>query len=235
MSLLRVLRSAAPARAFSTSALAAEAKVAVRATHSTDHVAPADVVAGKAPGPVTVHESARDIAADQVSDAPAELRHRAVRIFKPTKNTMQSAKGKTKVWRIDWDVLQGAGRWTNPLMGWASSADYMQGTTLAFRTRQDAIRFVSSCRKRRGIGVGVVVGVWMAMGTLRSRRKSLAFTSAYARCPCALDAVPRTQRARNVDGSIGYRSLLSRLDFVIRQLSSFRLRWLTRLPHQISN
>lgn len=54
---------------------------------------------------------------------------------------MQSAKGKTKVWRIDWDVLQGAGRWENPLMGWASSADYMQGTTLAFRTREDACRF----------------------------------------------------------------------------------------------
>lgn len=64
-----------------------------------------------------------------------------VRIFKPTKNTMQSAKGKTKVWRIDWDVLQGSGRWENPLMGWASSADYMQGTTLAFRTREDACRF----------------------------------------------------------------------------------------------
>lgn len=54
---------------------------------------------------------------------------------------MQSAKGKTKVWRIDWDVLQGSGRWENPLMGWASSADYMQGTTLAFRTREDACRF----------------------------------------------------------------------------------------------
>lgn len=64
-----------------------------------------------------------------------------VRIYKPTKNTMQSAKGKTKVWRIDWDVLQGSGRWENPLMGWASSADYMQGTTLAFRTREDAERF----------------------------------------------------------------------------------------------
>lgn len=121
----------------------------VRERFSTDHVPPADVVAGRAPGPVTVHETAREVEVDVVSDAPAELRHRQVRIFKPSKNTMQSAKGKTKVWRIDWDVLQGAGRWENPLMGWASSADYMQGTTLAFRTREDAVRFVSCAEGRK--------------------------------------------------------------------------------------
>ena len=56
---------------------------------------------------------------------------------------MQSAKGKTKRWLIDWDVLQGAGRWENPLMGWASSADYMQGTQLAFPSKEEAIAFVS--------------------------------------------------------------------------------------------
>ena len=55
---------------------------------------------------------------------------------------MQSAKGKTKKWVLDWDVLQGAGRWENPLMGWASSADYMQGTTMAFRSKEDAVAFV---------------------------------------------------------------------------------------------
>ena len=55
---------------------------------------------------------------------------------------MQSAKGKTKKWVLDWDTLQGAGRWENPLMGWASSADYMQGTTMAFRSKEDAVAFV---------------------------------------------------------------------------------------------
>lgn len=34
---------------------------------------------------------------------------------------MQSGSGKSERWRIDWDILQGAGRWENPLMGWASS------------------------------------------------------------------------------------------------------------------
>lgn len=51
----------------------------------------------------------------------AELRHRSVRIYQPTRNTMQSGGSKGERWRIDWDILQGAGRWENPLMGWASS------------------------------------------------------------------------------------------------------------------
>ena len=74
----------------------------------------------------------------------AELRFRPVRIYKPTKTTMQSAKGKTKRWLIDWDTLQGAGRWENPLMGWASSADYMQGTQMAFPSKEEAVAFVSA-------------------------------------------------------------------------------------------
>jgi len=70
--------------------------------------------------------------------------HRQVRIYQPTKSTMQSAKGKTKRWYLDWDVLQGAGRWENPLMGWASSADYMQGTQMIFKTKEAAVAFVSA-------------------------------------------------------------------------------------------
>ncbi|CAE6469034.1 unnamed protein product [Rhizoctonia solani] len=81
------------------------------------------------------------VTADVVSGAPTELRHRAVRIFKPTRNTMQSGGAKSDVWRIDWDILQGAGRWENPLIGWASSADYMQGTRINFKTKEDAIHF----------------------------------------------------------------------------------------------
>ncbi|OSD02407.1 hypothetical protein PYCCODRAFT_1435407 [Trametes coccinea BRFM310] len=81
------------------------------------------------------------VAADIVSGAPKELRHRVVRIFQPTRSTTQSGSGKSHRWRIDWDTLPGAGRWENPLMGWASSADYMQGTRLSFRTKEDAIHF----------------------------------------------------------------------------------------------
>ncbi|GBE85038.1 NADH-ubiquinone oxidoreductase 21kDa subunit [Sparassis latifolia] len=81
------------------------------------------------------------VTADIISGAPGELRHRAVRIFQPTRSTTQSGSGKSHRWRIDWDVLQGAGRWENPLMGWASSADYMQGTRISFRSKEDAIHF----------------------------------------------------------------------------------------------
>jgi NADH dehydrogenase (ubiquinone) Fe-S protein 4 len=42
---------------------------------------------------------------------------------------------------MDWDVLGKGHRWENPLMGWQSSADFMQGTHLNFKTRDDAIRF----------------------------------------------------------------------------------------------
>lgn len=49
------------------------------------------------------------------------LHARTVRIYKPTKNTMQSGHFGYNQWKIDWDVLQGSGRWENDLMGWGSS------------------------------------------------------------------------------------------------------------------
>ncbi|KIP05153.1 hypothetical protein PHLGIDRAFT_74649 [Phlebiopsis gigantea 11061_1 CR5-6] len=100
---------------------------------SIDRRQPADVVPG-----APVQEI---IPAEAISGAPVELRHRAVRIFQPTRSTTQSGSGKSHRWRIDWDILQGGGRWENSLMGWASSADYMQGTRLSFRTQEDAIHF----------------------------------------------------------------------------------------------
>ncbi len=42
---------------------------------------------------------------------------------------------------MDWDILSKGHRWENPLMGWQSSADFMQGTHLNFKSKEDAIRF----------------------------------------------------------------------------------------------
>lgn len=42
---------------------------------------------------------------------------------------------------MDWDPLPKGGRWENPLMGWASSADFMQGTNVKFKSKEDAIAF----------------------------------------------------------------------------------------------
>jgi len=73
---------------------------------------------------------------------------------------MQSGGARGEQWRIDFDILQGGGRWENQLMGWASSyvrlapshlsvvadwvtyrADYNQSLRMDFRTKEDAIHF----------------------------------------------------------------------------------------------
>lgn len=42
---------------------------------------------------------------------------------------------------MDWDILPKGHRWENPLMGWQSSGDMMQGTRIFFDSKEDAIRF----------------------------------------------------------------------------------------------
>ena len=42
---------------------------------------------------------------------------RRVRIFRPTKNAMQSGNVNTKLWKIEFDNRE---RWENPTMGWGS-------------------------------------------------------------------------------------------------------------------
>ncbi|PFH54094.1 hypothetical protein AMATHDRAFT_186907 [Amanita thiersii Skay4041] len=109
---------------------------------STGPSTPVEKPAVKDASDIVTPEAPRDVlVADVISGAPSELRHRPVRIYQPSRNTMQSGSGKSERWRIDFDILQGGGRWENPLMGWASSADYMQGTRISFRSKEDAIHF----------------------------------------------------------------------------------------------
>ena len=81
------------------------------------------------------------IPVDPINGFPEDIHKRIVRIYKPAKTNMQSGIQGTKLWRLDWDTLEKDNRWTNPLMGWASSGDYMQGTALKFASAEDAIRF----------------------------------------------------------------------------------------------
>ncbi|KAE8252012.1 hypothetical protein A4X03_0g6273 [Tilletia caries] len=83
--------------------------------------------------------------ADITSDAPPALHNRPVRIYKPAKTSNSSGKAGTAFWKVDFDILQGSARWENPLMGWASSGDYMQGVGMQFRSREDAVHF---CEKQ---------------------------------------------------------------------------------------
>jgi NADH dehydrogenase (ubiquinone) Fe-S protein 4 len=102
------------------------------------------------------------VAAAVLSGAPTDLQARTVRyvyrqfqvifqssgltmhttrIYRPSKPATQSGTWHSHHWRMDWDRLQKGHRWENPLMGWQSSADAMQGTHLNFRTKEDAILF----------------------------------------------------------------------------------------------
>jgi NADH dehydrogenase (ubiquinone) Fe-S protein 4 len=42
---------------------------------------------------------------------------------------------------MDWDILPKGHRWENPLIGWQSSGDFMQGTHINFMSKEDAIHF----------------------------------------------------------------------------------------------
>ncbi|KAG4415413.1 NADH:ubiquinone oxidoreductase 21kD subunit [Cadophora malorum] len=86
-------------------------------------------------------EAGEVLPAAVLSGAPIELEARTVRIYRPTKTATQSGDWHGHHWRMDWDILSKGHRWENPLMGWQSSADFMQGTHLNFKSREDAIRF----------------------------------------------------------------------------------------------
>ncbi|GAA5862659.1 hypothetical protein JCM1840_002627 [Sporobolomyces johnsonii] len=127
---LPALRSSA--RAFSSTSAAAT-NIPVRAAQTEGAKVPAERPEGHV------------VQAGVISGAPDELLRRPVRIFRPAPPPTSSAKATAHHWRVDWDILQGAGRWENPLMGWASSADYMQGTHVKFNSKADAIAF---CEKQ---------------------------------------------------------------------------------------
>ena len=65
------------------------------------------------------------------------------RIYRPAKTATQSGDWHGHHWRMDWDILHKGHRWENPLMGWQSSADFMQGTHLNFKSKEAAIEFAN--------------------------------------------------------------------------------------------
>ncbi|KAH7035649.1 ETC complex I subunit conserved region-domain-containing protein [Microdochium trichocladiopsis] len=96
------------------------------------------------PVPKRVMDGSEDVdslPAAVLSGAPIELQARTVRIYKQAKPATQSGSWGAHHWRMDWDVLAKGHRWENPLMGWQSSGDFMQGTKIEFKTKEDAIAF----------------------------------------------------------------------------------------------
>ncbi|KIH92260.1 NADH dehydrogenase (ubiquinone) Fe-S protein 4 [Sporothrix brasiliensis 5110] len=115
------------------------------ANNAPDYTAHTDrATSNFTPVPKRVLDGSEDndvLPAAVLSGAPMELEARTVRIYKPTKPATQSGDWHGTKWRMDWDVLEKGHRWENPLMGWQSSGDFMQGTHIHFKTKEDAIAF----------------------------------------------------------------------------------------------
>jgi NADH dehydrogenase ubiquinone Fe-S protein 4 len=67
------------------------------------------------------------------------------RIFKPAKTAMQSGRGRTKEWALQFEPS--AAREIEPLMGWTSSADTQSQVRLSFESKDEAIAYA----ERNGI------------------------------------------------------------------------------------
>jgi hypothetical protein len=74
----------------------------------------------------------------------------AVRIFKPARNAMQSGRGKSGEWLLEFDAREP--QTTDPLMGWTSSGDTRQQLRLFFATREEAVAYA----EREGLAYSVM-------------------------------------------------------------------------------
>ena len=63
---------------------------------------------------------------------------RKAKIYKPTQTVMQSGKGNSKNWLLEFETLNTG---ISPLMGWESSIDTMSEVKLEFSTREQAINY----------------------------------------------------------------------------------------------
>jgi hypothetical protein len=64
------------------------------------------------------------------------------RIYKPTKNAMQSGQAKTKRWVLEHEAEEP--RRIEPLMGWTSSNDMKSQIRLFFATREEAVAYAEN-------------------------------------------------------------------------------------------
>ena len=72
------------------------------------------------------------------------------RIYRPAKTAMQSGRGKTRRWVLDYDPQ--SARSVEPLMGWTSSSDMQAQIRMYFATKDDAIAFA----QREGLDYRVI-------------------------------------------------------------------------------
>jgi len=73
------------------------------------------------------------------------------RIYKPSRSTMQSGRGKTKQWVLEYE--NETARAPEPLMGWVSSDDTNNQVRIKFDSEKDAIKFA----KNKGLDYKVII------------------------------------------------------------------------------
>jgi len=61
------------------------------------------------------------------------------RIYQPTKNAMQSGRGKSAQWTLEFDPAER--RQTDPMVGWVGSGDTLAQVSMKFETKEAAIAF----------------------------------------------------------------------------------------------
>ena len=61
------------------------------------------------------------------------------RIYQPAKNAMQSGKGRTKTWLLEYEPVSPRG--IDPLMGWTSSADMLSQVQLEFDSKDESVAY----------------------------------------------------------------------------------------------
>jgi len=67
------------------------------------------------------------------------------RIYRPTKNAMQSGRANLEKWVLEYEPAEA--RRADPLMGWIGSGDTNAQVKLKFKSSEDAIAFA----KRKGL------------------------------------------------------------------------------------
>ncbi|MEM1038611.1 MAG: ETC complex I subunit [Pseudomonadota bacterium] len=61
------------------------------------------------------------------------------RIFRPAKTAMQSGKGKSRQWVLQYEPS--TPKQADPLMGYTSSGDMLTQVRMTFETREDAVAY----------------------------------------------------------------------------------------------
>ena len=72
------------------------------------------------------------------------------RIYKPTRNAMQSGQARTKSWVLEYEPERA--RTVEPLMGYTSTSDMLQQVRLSFDSKEEALAYAA----RHGIPARVV-------------------------------------------------------------------------------